>query len=85
MYQNNLALGVSAKQTPLFGNFSQKGGVNPIPKTFVKLDLVQPCVTQKISMNNPLFKTRPRNPWHVGPLKVTLFKGKEYYPIPMDP
>ena len=30
-------------------------------------------------------KTRPRNPWHVGPLKVTLFKGKEYYPIPMDP
>ena len=30
-------------------------------------------------------KTRPRNPKHVGPLKVTLFKGKEYYPIPMDP
>ena len=29
-------------------------------------------------------KTRPRNPWHVGPLKVTLFIGKEYYPIPMD-
>ena len=57
--------------------------------TFRKRDPIGTPVSQKndttINEIREGVKTRPRNPWHVGPLKVTLFKGKEYYPIPMDP
>ena len=43
--------------------------------TAQKLDLVQPCETQKISMNNPLFKNIP----HVGSFWHLLIVNLYFY------
>ena len=65
-----------------FGNFRNLFNKTRIFLSLKSCHIVVTLAKETIEAN---MKTRPRNPWHVGPLKVTLFKGKEYYPIPMDP